>query len=825
MMKNKVQILGAGLLALILAFTGCSNPLSAGPEASSPEAVSGGKIVIQLDGPNARTLGPTAEDAAKLKYRLVIQNSYKSIEEDIEDFSQPVERSFEAGSWTVGVWAYIDEYKSVAWGDEEVSLKDGETKNVALTLLPVTDQDAAGIFDYNISFPDPADDFNYADTTLTLTPQVPNSSTEYSIQINLRDNGKDADKLELPVGKYNLDITLESTRRVNNVPLKVIVKETVYLYPNLTTRAHYTFTEAHFGADVYLKGWASVANLTTVDEDGKPVHDYIPTEVQIKLYDAGGYYDETNIQTAPVTGGAWDLPVSSEEIGGPSNVSGVQLRLVVTSESGDETQTLTGPWGWYPLASRQGNTAVDLTATVVSIVKEDDDYFDAIEGVSNIAYDSDAIAGSYARLKIIPKDKYGVIGNVVSLSPSPWGGISRESDGTFGFTVPSSLVTVYAGFFHLKGTTHITSSNPLSYKPVKVEAYEEEPETYKWKLIGFTESVDADTGAWEIPVPAGYVYAGTGNIYFKVFSEAAEQPDQEYTINSFVYNLTGEDTVPLPVPLFTVSGVWTESTQTSVTIYWDAATWATGGYRIYRYNDGNDTYEPVKSLAATAVSYTDTGLTAGTSYDYAIVGLYGTPATEGDRWYFNAMTRLSAPQNVTAVTAANTNSPFRTYVSWDGVTNADYYRVYRDGSWIDEVYSPYYYDTSAKSLDVGYSYAIVAYSYSYGSSEYSAQSSPVYFGTTSYLSINSTSYGDIGASGEYDYYRFYVPDSTSYSFSFDEYGGLDVYGYIYVNGYHYSGFDSSFDGIYLNPGDEVMLAVRSYYSGGTGSYGVSVYYY
>jgi hypothetical protein len=203
--------------------------------------------------------------------------------------------------------------------------------------------------------------------------------------------------------------------------------------------------------------------------------------------------------------------------------------------------------------------------------------------------------------------------------------------------------------------------------------------------------------------------------------------------------------------------------------------------------------------------------------------VYGTPSTEGEENSFNAATRLSAPQNVTAVTAANDTYPFRTHVSWDAVPSADYYFVYRDGNPIDWVFGSDYYDTSVKSLDVGYSYAIVAYSYSYDSSEYSAQSSPVYFWTTNYLGVNSTSSGDISAYGEYDYYRFYVPDSAYYFFSFDEYG-LDVYGYIYVNGSYYSSFDSSYGGIYLNPGDEVILAVRSS-SGDTGGYGVSVVSY
>jgi hypothetical protein len=818
-MKNKVRIIGAGLLALLVMFTGCSNLLNDKPEAPRQEAAgSGGKIVIQLDGLNPRTLGPEGEDIAQIQYRLIIRNDSRQFEEDV-DFAQPVERSIDSGSWKVGVWASTADYKGIAWGDETVDLRDGETKYLSLTLLPILEEDAAGIFDYDIAFPDPEliDDFDYSDTILKLTPSNFNSSNPNPLVIDLQDYGKGADTLELPAGKYDLDITLQSTREVNNTPLKVIVKETVYIYPRLTTKAHYTFTMEHFTADVYLKGSAGVYNYAS--------HNYYPSEVQLKLYDDGYYFDEDNIQTVPITrsadGYTWDMPVSSEKIGGAGNVSNVQLRLVVTSED-DERQTLTGPWEWYSIGI-QGNTGISLTTSVYSIAKNAaSTYLNGITGVSGIAHNSDAIQGTWVTLRLVPRAKYGAIGSSVWYSYNNGGSTAipdQNEDGSFTFYMPSNNVTVSADFFHLKGTASIVSANADNYKPVKVEAYEE-TEDLDWKPIG--EAAIAANGDWEISVPADYVtlQTSTGNIQFKVLSTAAGKPDQEYSTNESVYNLTGTYTADLYVRLFAISGVILEAGTDSVTIRWDAAAWA-GGYRIYRDS------VPITSPAATATSYTDddAGLMPGTQYLYEIAGVYGTPPTEStERTGLYVWTELAAPENVVAVTAAAMYDPFQTIVSWDPVDGADFYEIFRDGVYSNTTWwGTSYSDTSDKTPGRTYSYSVVAYNYSSRESVPSADSY-VSFPSASTLTEGWNS-GYIDGPGEYDYYRFDVPGYYSYyNFTLYEYG-FDAYAYLYVNGALYTTLDNSASYLYISPGDEVILAVRAYNFSSSGSYEVNIEHY
>jgi hypothetical protein len=188
---------------------------------------------------------------------------------------------------------------------------------------------------------------------------------------------------------------------------------------------------------------------------------------------------------------------------------------------------------------------------------------------------------------------------------------------------------------------------------------------------------------------------------------------------------------------------------------------------------------------------------------------------------------LPAPLNVSTSKAVDSNYPFRTSVTWDAVSGADYYRVYRNGSIIEwYAYSTSYDDTSGKPLDTSYSYTVTAHNYSSeaATSAESAQAWGEYFYASDNLWYGGTAYGYIGASGEYDYYRVYPYSGGTYSyyFIFDESQGLDVYGYLYVNGSLYNGFDSSYGWITLNPNDEVVLAVRAYDSYSTGSYEVRI---
>jgi hypothetical protein len=781
-----------------------------------------------------------ADDVAGLNYRLVLQSSDKIIEEDIADFSQPVERSVDTGSWTVGVFAYTGDNKT-AWGSTgttPIQVLEGETKAVPITLLPVTDQDAAGIFDYDIDFPAPTPDFDYDSATLKLTPvsSSTNSAPSGEISINLLDPDKDVALLELPAGRYTLDITLTSMRQIYSQALKVTWKETVYLYPGLTTQAHKAFTEAQFAADVYLKGTAKVYNHTETNANGDYLVNYIPTEVQIKLYDdPSGDPDDTNIQEAPITQNEetgdyeWDLLVSLEKINSAGNANQVNLRFVIADKT-DATKTLTGALETVSLSNFQGKTNVSLSTNVYSIVKGTNAYFSAgtgIKGLSGIAHDKHAIASTDVKLRIVPRANYGVIGSQISIT----NGYNQTvaPDGTVSFTMqPSGNATVNAGFFHLAGTAEIYGTNTDNYVVKKVEAWgdveNEETGTYTWELIGSTTNIAANH-TWTITGFGDHVYTGaSGSIRFKVYMEATGKTPLDYTTTVYVGDLTGTDTATLHPTLYTVSNFHqTGATLNSVTLSWDAAPWATGGFNVYRYDSGWVKITSTPLTAATTSYINNTGLTAGTSYSYYIVGLYGTPPVEGQSASVSASTQLAAPLSVNAETNPTSDYPFQTYITWSSVTGANYYEVYRNGTSVGSNTSDtYYYDSYAyKTPGEVYTYKVVAKSWSGDYDITSADSAP---DTVSFPAPSTNQSGYISSSATFNYHRFTASDSGYYNLSFSTGYSFDAYAYVYVNGSQYSSFylNGGMVGLNANAGDEMIVAVRANNFSSTGSYYINI---
>jgi hypothetical protein len=325
-----------------------------------------------------------------------------------------------------------------------------------------------------------------------------------------------------------------------------------------------------------------------------------------------------------------------------------------------------------------------------------------------------------------------------------------------------------------------------------------------------------------ISVPADYVYTGTGEIYFKVFSQSQTQgqPEQNYVITEYVSNLIGDKEVELNIPLFTVSNFRvTATTASSVTLAWDTAAWATGGYKVYKIPSWGN----AEALTSTPITSTTYPVTESGVYSYAVVGVYGNPATEGNWTYlYNVLPGFIVPGNLSAT--VDQNNPLRIILSWDSVPHADYYFIYRDGNQINSIY----YNTSFTDYDGStllgseHSYTVKAYSSSYN--KVTDLSAPAVVNLSlADLWVNNTSSGTISASGEVDYYRFTVPYEGYYR-AFDAQSGIDVLGYVYVNGNIYTFDDGYSTTFYLYPGSEVIVAVRAF-SLGTGRYGVRIEYY
>ncbi len=186
----------------------------------------------------------------------------------------------------------------------------------------------------------------------------------------------------------------------------------------------------------------------------------------------------------------------------------------------------------------------------------------------------------------------------------------------------------------------------------------------------------------------------------------------------------GGDTTPPSTPGgLTVTG----STNTTVSLSWNASTDNVGvtGYDVYRGST------KVNASPLTARTYTDTGLTAGTTYTYTVrardaagnqsaasTGVPGTTTGGGTN------TPPSVPTGLTVGTTTSSSVALSWTASTDNVSVAGY-RIFRNGTLVTSVPGTSYTDTGLTAA-TAYTYRVLAYD---GAGLESAQSTAV-TGTT-----------------------------------------------------------------------------------------------
>jgi uncharacterized repeat protein (TIGR02543 family) len=189
---------------------------------------------------------------------------------------------------------------------------------------------------------------------------------------------------------------------------------------------------------------------------------------------------------------------------------------------------------------------------------------------------------------------------------------------------------------------------------------------YKGSSSNAVNEFVADTAAAPYTVTGlepntGYYFALRG------VSASGESP-----LSAAVQGTTSAATLQAPGNL-QVSG----QTSNSITLSWQQVSGATG-YRISRSTGSANSYS--QAGTATSTSYTDTGLTASTTYHYRVTAYNGqgesSPAETSGTTNSSGGTIPFPPAKPTGLVVTNSSSS-SVSLSWNSVTDADSYDVYR----------------------------------------------------------------------------------------------------------------------------------------------------
>jgi fibronectin type 3 domain-containing protein len=217
--------------------------------------------------------------------------------------------------------------------------------------------------------------------------------------------------------------------------------------------------------------------------------------------------------------------------------------------------------------------------------------------------------------------------------------------------------------------------------------------------------------------------------HYKVsaYSSLGNSADSSYA-SATTFTLVSIPTMPSGVSA-------TAASSNSITVNWSTVAGATG-YKVYRSASSSSSYSNVGDV--TTVSFTDTELTASTTYYYKVTA-YNSAGESSQSSYASATTSTlvsipTTPSGV-SVTSASSNS---ITVSWIAVTGASSYKVYRSatssGSYtsVGDVTATSYTDTGL-SGSTTYYYKVSAYN----SAGESSQSSPISATTSATVKVPS----------------------------------------------------------------------------------------
>ncbi|GHV82426.1 hypothetical protein AGMMS49991_09840 [Spirochaetia bacterium] len=503
-MKNALKAVSAIALISLLLLAGCSDIFT--PEASKSQA---GEGIVQIqigDSAAPRTLVPAATFAA---YGVSATSGSNTVVLDPAAGTSKTLK-LQPGTWTITVTGYTGSagsYERTATGSASVAVVAGQTATANIVLNTTADANKTGTFHYSVDF----GDIDFADlqsAALTL------AAATGIISLDLKDFAytestatTNAGDITLASGIYTLNIVLTSGRIVNGSALNIYRKETVYIFPGLTTTGNYVFSDSQLTAYVYLKGTARINDLRS-----SPTETYTPTEVYVKLngqpatadtYDSvadyAGIVRSMTVDSVDPYLYNWVIQVPSQTL--QKNLTGsLDFSFKATSDLGKEIYT---PWGAHLGLTSINGIHGNETATVVLTGNLVELQAATVTDGTITDFPTDVFAGNYAGdNRPIP----------VTVTATAAGNVVKRGSVYLSTTArPLTFVAVDGAdpaveYYQFSGTVPASSPAILYatvYDPTVVVTF---ANTSSWEIGTITTAGEVDQYEFAAPLPLQYYY-------------------------------------------------------------------------------------------------------------------------------------------------------------------------------------------------------------------------------------------------------------------------------------------------------------------------------
>jgi hypothetical protein len=512
-MKKVLHFAGAfALVSLLLLAAGCSG-LADEPAVSSNSGT--GTLSIQI-GSGARTLSPALSDFAKLE--VEISGGITKIL-PLGTAETSVEVALAPGSYSVTAKGYNAEDKLVATSlSTPVTVAKGKTASTTVVLSKPSEEfpGTPGIFEYTVTFPS-NELLDYSTARIYLDD---NGGHTYTIALLDGELAEEEDGRVTATahpygvvesGIYDVTVTLTSRKTLNGTPLGTVIKDKAYIFPSLTTKAVYSFTEDDLNPFVVFKGRAAIS-----DYRDDPANTYVPTKVYLEVAD-GDPVDADIVAVDADEDGLFDL-ATGDYYGWELNVQRLDLDGGSSATLWFDAKTDAAPvktldyLGYSTSVSigGRGNDNVTLTADLYRHTLGAQPA-NAVIALANA--NTDQARYGYVYFTAEPAANYGIIPSTLRLN----GGsitIQQDAAGRYYFSQPASNVelnfTVTA--FTFKGTSWASVASDGAYAPKTIELVD--------SVTGDALGVSATSNNWAISVPTEWKYAETAYPQFKITWES-----------------------------------------------------------------------------------------------------------------------------------------------------------------------------------------------------------------------------------------------------------------------------------------------------------------